>query len=90
MLDDKVNKMVLKYPKFFKGICKVKTKTIHIFLKNTDKTSVHQNQRLGSLHLMELLRKHLEELLKGDVREGALPSDQELQKWFVFTTLFGQ
>ena len=40
VLDNKMEKIVAKYPKVFKGIGKVKSKPIHIFLKDNDRTPV--------------------------------------------------
>ena len=63
VLDDKMKTIIGKYPKVFKGIGKVKSKPIHIFLKDNDKTLVQQKLRPVVLHLMEPLRIHLNELL---------------------------
>ena len=63
VLDDKMKTIIGKYPKVLKGIGKVKSKPIHIFLKDNDKTLVQQKLRPVVLHLMEPLRIHLNELL---------------------------
>ena len=68
-----MTQIVSKYPKMFKGIGKVKTKTIHIFLKDNDKTPVQQKLRPVALHLIKPLRMHLKEFLDADVIEGPLP-----------------
>ena len=67
--------IVAKYPKVFKGICKVKSKSIHIFLKDNNRTLVQQKLKPVLLHLMEPIRMHLNKLLKGDVIERPLPSE---------------
>ena len=75
VLVDKMETILAKYPKVFKGIGKVKSKPIHIFLKDNKRTPVQQKLRPVALHLMEQLRMHLNKLLKGDVIERPLPSE---------------
>ena len=70
-----IKQIVDKYPAVFSGIGKVKLKPIHIHLKENNKTPVAQKLRPVALHLMEPLRKHLEELVAGDVIEGPLDSE---------------
>ena len=40
-----MDKIVSKYPKVFQGIGKVKSKPIHIFLRDNDRTPVQQKLR---------------------------------------------
>ena len=61
--------IVANYRKVFKGIGKVKSKPIHIFLKDNDRTPVQQKLRPVALHLMKPLRMNLNKLLKGGVIE---------------------
>ena len=74
-LDIRMQKLILKYPEVFSGIGKVKLKLIYKHITEVKRTLVAQRLRPVALHLMEPMRNHLEELIKGDVIEGPLGSE---------------
>ena len=74
-IDVKLNKLVDKYPEVFSGIGRVKLDPIHIHRKEGGRSPVAQKLRPVALHLMEPLRKHLDELVQGGVIEGPLGSE---------------
>ena len=73
-IDKKMERLVREYKVLFKGIGKAKIAPIHIFTKK-GREPVAQRQRPVARHYMEPLKKHLKELLDGDVIEGPLGSE---------------
>ena len=60
-IDKKLSEMLDSYPDLFVGIGKIKTEPIHVHTVEGRKP-VAQKLRPVAMHLMEPLRKHLEEL----------------------------
>ena len=73
-IDRNLSKMLDEYPELFRGIGKVKTEPIHVHTVEGRKP-VAQKLRPVALHLMEPLKKHLEELKEEGVIEGPLGSE---------------
>ena len=73
-IDKKMESLIKEYSMLFKGIGKAKIEPIHIYTKK-GREPVAQRQRPVARHYMEPLKKHLEELLQGDVIEGPLGSE---------------
>ena len=71
-IDLDMKRIVDKYPQVFQGIGKVKIDPIHIHLKDKKVEPIAEKLRPVALNLMEPLRNHLDELVKGDVIEGPL------------------
>ena len=74
-IDSDMKRIVDKYPQVFQGIGKVKIDPIHIHLKDKKVEPIAEKLRPVALNLMEPLRNHLDELVKGDVIEGPLGSE---------------
>ena len=74
-IDAKLNKLVDRYPGVFSGIGRIKLDPIHIHRKEGGRSPVAQKLRPVALHLMEPLKKHLDELVEGGVIEGPLGSE---------------
>ena len=73
-IDKKMEVLIKEYKMLFKGIGKAKIDPIHIYTKK-GREPVAQRQRPVARHYLEPLKKHLEELLEGDVIEGPLGSE---------------
>ena len=66
-MEERMDKIVAKYPQIFSGIGWIKVDLIHIYLKDYKEKPIIQKQRPVVLHLIELLKSHLKELVEGDV-----------------------
>ena len=62
-IDVKMQESITSFPEVFSGIRKVKINLIQIHLTDTKQTPVAQKLPLVALHLMDPLKKHLEELV---------------------------
>ena len=73
-IDAKMQLLLEEYGDLFHGIGNAKIDPIHIYTKKGRKP-IAQKQRPIARHYLEPLRKHLDELLAGDVIEGLLGSE---------------
>ena len=73
-IEAKMSKLLGEFKPLFEGIGKARIAPIHIYTKKGRKP-VAQKQRTVAHHYLEPLRKHLDELLTGDVIEGPLGSE---------------
>ena len=71
LIDQRMEEIVAKYPKLFKGVGRAQIEPIHILMDKKVKP-VQQKQRKVALHFMARLKAHIDELKASNVIAGPL------------------